>query len=194
MLYFSDISIFVWRTKHNSVDFGYGVFKKEIFNLIKVRQTAENRIIFGGSYENTRWRSQTCYISQTFQFSFGGPSKIVLTLVMEFWENIFCFRKFFILIEIRQTPENRIIFGGSYEPSNLVFYLENHAAGDKSLNKMFGSQNFGPIRREWACSIGRKFVLKTETFKIHTLNFVTQFNILPQTQVIFHLKVTICVP
>ena len=86
------------------------------------------------------------------------------------------------MIEIRQTPENRIIFGGSYEPSNLVFYLENHAAGDKSLNKMFGSQNFGPIRREWACSIGRKFVLKTETFKIHTLNFVTQFNILPQTQ------------
>ena len=51
MLYFSDISIFVWQTKHNSVDFGYGVFKKEIFNLIKIRQTAENRIIFGGSYE-----------------------------------------------------------------------------------------------------------------------------------------------
>ena len=30
MLYFSDISIFVWRTKHNSVDFGYGVSKKHV--------------------------------------------------------------------------------------------------------------------------------------------------------------------
>ena len=48
---------------------------------------------------------------------------------------------------------------------------------------MFEYQNFGPIRREWACSIGRKFVLKTEIFEIHTLNFVTQFDILPQTQV-----------
>ena len=50
MLYFSDISIFVWRTKHNSVDFGYGVLKKEIFNLIKIRQTAENRIFAGWVY------------------------------------------------------------------------------------------------------------------------------------------------
>ena len=126
MLYFSDISIFVWRTKHNCVDFGYGVSKKHVL-----------------------------------------------------------FQEFFILVEIRQTAENRIILGGSYEPSNLVsIYLENQAAGDKSWDEMFESQNFGPIRREKACSIGRKFVLKTEIFEIHTFNFVTQFDILPQTQVI----------
>ena len=117
MLYFSDISIFVWRTKHNSVDFGYGVSKKHVL-----------------------------------------------------------FQEIFILVEIRQTAENRIILGGSYEPSNLVsIYLENQAAGDKSWNEMFESQNFG---------LGRKFVLKTETFEIHTFNFVTQFDMLPQTQVI----------
>ena len=117
MLYFSDISIFVWRTKHNCVDFGYGVSKKHVL-----------------------------------------------------------FQEIFILVEIRQTAENRIILGSSYEPSNLVsIYLENQAAGDKSWNEMFESQNFG---------LGRKFVLKTETFEIHTFNFVTQFDILPQTQVI----------
>ena len=125
MLYFSDISIFVWRTKHNSVDFGYGVSKKhvlfqEIFYFDRNQANCWKQNYFGG-----------------FLWALKAPS----------------------------------------------IYLENQAAGDNSWNEMFESQNFGPIRREWACSIGRKFVLKTEIFEIHTLNFVTQFDILPQTQV-----------
>ena len=38
MLYFSDISIFVWQTKHNSVDFGYGVLKKHVLFQLEEKQ------------------------------------------------------------------------------------------------------------------------------------------------------------